>query len=168
MTSKCNAFVYRNLGIDNGIPTFDKPYDSGIKGGLGYWAGGSFADINRDGRIDFFGPEWVSSVASPLLLNVTKGADHYIDIKLELESAANRNGIGARVEIFRAGSLGKDEHRLGCSVISVANGYSSGYEAIAHFGLPDDEKVDIKIFMPCNGPVYTATGISRNQIFVFK
>lgn len=166
LTSKCNAFIYRNKGLADGIPTFDPPLSSGLPGGLGYWAGGSFADYDRDGRIDFFGPEWESSVASPLLRNVTEGAENYIDISIDLKEAPNRNGIGARVEIFRAGSLGKDKDRLGTSIISVANGYSSGYEAMAHFGLPNDVKVDIRVSMPCDGPVFTATDIARNQVFV--
>jgi hypothetical protein len=102
-----------------------------------------------------------------LLRNVTEGAGNYIDIRLDLKNSPNRNGIGAKVEIFRTGSLGVAEERLGTKIISVANGYSSSYEAIAHFGLPDDKKVDIRVTMPCNGPIYTKTRISRNQMYVF-
>ena len=80
----------------------------------------------------------------------------------------NRNGIGAKVEIFKAGSLGKPEDRLGTHIISVANGYSSGYEAIAHFGVPIDETVDIRVTMPCNGPVFAARKVKRNQLFKLK
>jgi len=55
-----------------------------------------------------------------------------------------------------------------CAVFGDANGYASGYEAIAHFGLPDDEKADIRVTMPCNGPVYTARKVKRNQLFKLK
>jgi hypothetical protein len=80
----------------------------------------------------------------------------------------NRNGIGAKVEIFKAGSLGKPEVCLGTHIISVSNGYSSGYEAIVHFGLPENEKADIRGTLPCNGKVYTDRKIERNQLFKLK
>ena len=38
---------------------------------MNYWAGGSFADYDRDGRIDFFGPEWYPEDKARLLRNVT-------------------------------------------------------------------------------------------------
>ncbi len=167
-TSKYTSFVYRNKGVVDGIPKFEPPLNSGFGGSLGYWAGGSFFDFDRDGRIDFFGPEWWPIDHSVLLRNVTPGAENYIDIKLDLKNSPNRNGIGARVEIFKAGYLGNTKKRLGTHVISVANGYSSGYEAIAHFGLPNDEKIDIQVTMPCNGAVYTARGVKRNQLFKLK
>jgi len=168
-TSRYKSFIYRNLGNENGIPKFDKPYDAGSDARImNYWAGGSFADYDRDGRIDFFGPEWFPEDKSRLLRNVTPDAENYIDVKLELSKVPNRNGIGARVEIFKSGSLGKAEDRLGTHIISVANGYASGYEAIAHFGLPQTEKADIRVTMPCNGPVYTARKVKRNQLFKLK
>ncbi len=100
--------------------------------------------------------------------NATEGAENYIHIGLDFEGASNRNGIGAKVEIFRAGSLGNPVGRLGTKIISVANGYSSAYEAIAHFGLPKNRKVDIRVTKPCDGPVYKASSIKRNQLYTIK
>jgi enediyne biosynthesis protein E4 len=168
ITSRCNAIVYRNAGVVNGIPHFEDPVNTGIKGGIGYWAGGSLCDYDRDGRLDFMGPEWEQAFPSVLLRNVTPGAENYINIKLELKNSANRNGIGARVEIYKAGMLGKKKGLLGTSIISISNGYSCSYEAIAHLGLPGDNKVDVRVTMPCNGKVYTATSVARNQLFIFK
>lgn len=168
VTSRINSMVYRNKGVVNGIPRFEKPYDPGFKGGIGYWAGGALADYDRDGRLDFMGPEWEQAFPSVLLRNVTPGAENYIDIKPELENSANRNGIGAKVEIFKAGMMGKKKGLLGTSIISVSNGYSCGYEALAHFGLPEDEKIDILVTMPCDGPVYKAKNVKRNQLFILK
>lgn len=168
LTSRCNSIVFRNTGVINGIPVFDKPVNSGIKGGLGYWAGGPLGDFDRDGRLDFLGPEWEQAYASPLLRNVTPGADNYIDIKLELKDSFNRNGIGAKVEIFKAGSLGRKKGLLGTYLISVSNGYSSAYEAVAHFGLPKNKTVDIRVTMPCNGTVYTAKSVARNQMYILE
>jgi enediyne biosynthesis protein E4 len=168
ITSRCNAIVYRNAGVVNGIPHFENPVNTGIKGGIGYWAGGSLCDYDRDGRLDLMGPEWEPAYPSVLLRNVTPGAENYIAIKPELKNSANRNGIGAMVEIYKAGMLGKKKGLLGTSIISVSNGYSCGYEAIAHFGVPNDKKVDIRVTMPCNGKVYTATSVARNQLFILK
>ncbi len=168
ITSRCNSIVYRNKGLKNGIPQFEKPVDTGIKGGIGYWAGGALCDYDRDGRLDFMGPEWEQAFPSVLLRNVTQGADNYIDIKPELENIENRNGIGAKVEIFKAGMMGKKKGLLGTSIISVSNGYSCAYEALAHFGLPGDEKIDLILTMPCDGPVYKAKKIKRNQLFILK
>ncbi len=167
-TSRCAYFVYRNMGVKDGIPRFEAPVKSGLKGGIGYWAGGPLADYDLDGKLDFLGPEWEPGLASPLLHNVTANASNYIDIRLELEHGLNRNGIGAKVEIFKAGLLDKKEGRLGTYIISVSNGYASGYEAVAHFGLPYDKTVDIRITMPCNGSTYIARSVKRNQIFVLK
>ena len=168
-TDRFKNFIYKNIGIENGIPKYDKPIDAGLtEKKMNYWAGGSFADYDRDGRIDFFGPEWYPVDQARLLRNVTPNAENYIDIKLDLSKVPNRNGIGAKVEIFKAGSLGKIEDRLGTHIISVSNGYSSGYEAIAHFGVPNDEKVDIRVTMPCNGIVYQVKGVKRNQLFKLK
>jgi enediyne biosynthesis protein E4 len=168
ITSRCNAIVYRNSGVVNGIPHFESPVNTGIKGGIGYWAGGALCDYDRDGRLDLMGPEWEQAFPSVLLRNVTPGAQNYINIKPELQNSANRNGIGAKVEIYKAGMLGKKKGLLGTSIISISNGYSCGYESIAHFGLPNDKKVDIRLTMPCNGKVYTATSVARNQLFVLK
>ena len=168
MTVRCNAFVYPNKGMADGLPAFGPPLESGHDCGITYYAGGAFADFDRDGRIDFMGPEWFPEHASKLLRNVTPGANNFIDIRVDLEDSPNRNGIGAKVEIFKAGSMGKEESRLGTRIISVTNGYSSAYEARAHFGLPEDERVDIRLTMPCDGPVYARTGISRNQVYVIR
>jgi hypothetical protein len=168
ITSRCNSIVYRNKGVKKGIPQFEKPVNTGIKGGIGYWAGGALCDYDRDGRLDFMGPEWEQAFPSVLLRNVTPGAENYIDIKPELENSPNRNGIGAKVEIFKAGMLGNKKGLLGTTIISVANGYSCGYEAIAHFGVPKNDYVDIRLTMPCNGKVYTASKVKRNQQYKLK
>jgi len=163
-----NKFVYRNTGILGGIPHFDKPTDSGIREGNGYWACGPFGDFDRDGRLDFFGPEWLTAAPSVLLKNLTPGAQHYLAVKFELEEGPNRNGVDARVDIYTLGKLGKEEGRIASRIITVSNGYASGYEAIAYFGLPDHEMVDIRVSMPCGGTIYNATKVQRNQLYIFR
>lgn len=166
MTAVCDEFIYRNIGVVDGIPRFDKPVGTGVVGGIGYWAAGPLGDFDRDGRLDFIGPDWEPAFASPLLRNVSKGADKYIAVKPELKDSPNRNGIGARVEVYKAGMLGNKEGLIGTRIISVSNGYSSGSEAIAYFGLSEDKTVDIRMTMPTGGKTYTRKSVKRNQMLI--
>ena len=168
MVSNCTTFIFKNKGMVNGIPQFEKPIGSDIEGGIGYWASAPLGDYDRDGRLDFLGMEWEPSVASPLLRNISQGAQHYIDVMMNLEDSRNRNGIGAKVEIFQQGQLGNKEGHLGTRIISVSNGYSSGTEAIAHFGLPNTEEVDFRITMPAGGKVYEKKNVAANQLFILE
>ena len=163
-----NKFVYRNTGILGGIPRFDKPTDSGITEGNGYWACGPLGDFDRDGRLDFFGPEWLTSAPSVLLKNETPGADQYLAVKLELEEGPNRNGVDARVDLYTRDKLGIEEERIASRIITVSNGYASGYEAIAYFGLPEHKSVDIRVSMPCGGQVYNATAVQTKQLYILR
>jgi len=168
MVANCKTFVYRNKGeVINGVPRFEKPLDSKVKGSIGYWAAGPLGDYDRDGRLDFIGPDWEPAFVSPLLRNVSKGKN-YIAIKAELEDSPNRNAVGAKVEVFKAGMLGQEEARLGIRQIAITNGYSSCVEAIAYFGVPEEKEVDIRLTMPCGGKVYSAQLVGRNQMFVFR
>ena len=70
--------------------------------------------------------------------------------------------------IYRAGMLGEKEGMIGTRIISISNGYSSGSEAIAYFGVPDDKTVDILMTMPTGGKVYARKGIKRNQMIIIN
>ena len=64
--------------------------------------------------------------------------------------------------------LEKKEGFLGTRIISVSKGYSSGSEAIAYFGVPDDKTVDIMMTMHTGGKVYTRKGVKRNQMIIIS
>jgi len=132
MVSNAHNLVYQNRGIQAGLPRFGQIEVPELKTGIGYWASAPLGDYDRDGRLDIIGAEWEPAAHSPLLRNITRTAINYIAVKLELETGQNRNGIGSKVEIFQNGMLGKKEGLLGTRLISVSNGYSSGYEAIAY------------------------------------
>jgi len=137
-----NKFVYRNKGIHGGVPRFEKPTGSGISEGNGYWAFGPLGDFDRDGRLDFFSPEWLTAAPSVLLKNETHETNNFLAIKLELKEGPNRNGVDARLDIYNKGKLGNEKERIASRIITVSNGYASGYEAIAYFGLPEQKTVD--------------------------
>lgn len=169
LVSTRESFVYTNTGnASNGLPQFSGPTGSnGPDGGLQYWPAGGMPDFDRDGRLDYLGPQWYAEERSPLLRNITEGADNYISIRMDIPAEKNRNGIGATIRIYEPGNLGKDDALLGIKSLSVSNGYSGGNPAEAHFGTPGYDKVDISITMPCDGNVYTVRNVQTKQLFTF-
>jgi len=170
LVSTREGFVYTNMGnASNGLPQFSGPTGSNAPdGGLGYWPAGGMPDFDRDGRLDYLGPQWYAEERSPLLRNITEGADNYISIRMDIPDEDNRNGIGAMVMIYKPGGSGKEEELLGIKCISVSNGYSGGSPAEAHFGTPGYETVDVKITMPCNGNLYFVKDVPTRQLFTFR
>jgi hypothetical protein len=169
LVSTNESFIYTNNGnADTGLPRFSGPTGSnGPPGGLQYWPAGGMADFDRDGRLDYFGPQWYAEERSPLLRNVTPGAWDYISIRMDIPGEENRNGIGATVRIYRPGKAGEENALLGIKCISVSNGYSGGSVAEAHFGTPGHDVVDITITMPCGGKIYTVRSVKTRQLFTF-
>ncbi len=169
LVSTRESFIYTNTGnAPNGLPQFSGPTGSGgPSGGLQYWPAGGMPDFDRDGRLDYLGPQWYAEERSPLLRNITEGADNYISIRMDIPDEDNRNGIGAMVRIYEPGSSGKEDALLGIKCISVSNGYSGGNPAEAHFGTPGYENVDISITMPCDGNVYFIEDVQTRQLFTY-
>jgi hypothetical protein len=101
--------------------------------------GACFADYDNDGKVDAF----VVNLGGRgvLLHNVSTGTGHWIAIRLKGArggksiGGSNRDGIGARVEVWAGGR----EH-LAERVAS--SGYLSQDDARLHFGLGAAAKVD--------------------------
>jgi len=161
--------IFKGLGVKDGLPQFrveglgvndfptkedmaikgsGKFFDKTVKEGkIIYMAPGPSGDFDNDGRLDFFLPNWWAESRSLLLRNETKGG-HWLDVVVQGEKGVNRMGIGARVQIYRAGQLGDPKALLGCQDISAGYGYASGQAAIAHFGLGKEERVDVVVLLP--------------------
>lgn len=104
-----------------------------------YMAAGPTGDYDRDGRIDLFLANWWNEDRSLLLKNETPGGN-WLDVQVQGSSGGNRMGIGAKVHVFKAGT----KHEvLGSREITIGQGFCSGQEAIAHFGLGKEESVDV-------------------------
>jgi hypothetical protein len=54
-------------------------------------------------------------------------------------------GVGAAVRVYRAGRAGDADQLLGRSDVTLGNGYSVGEEALAHFGLGSETRVDVVV-----------------------
>jgi hypothetical protein len=179
-----HPLIFQHLGLENGLPRFreealalnDFPTekDRSIKRSgeflskmvkerkIVYTAPGPSGDFDNDGRLDFFLPSWWSELSSQLLRNETPGG-HWLDVRVQGAKGVNRMGIGARVKVYAAGKLGDASALLGCQEISVGYGYASGQAAIAHFGLGDQERVDIEVILPHGRGTLSREDVKANQ-----
>jgi enediyne biosynthesis protein E4 len=134
--------VLRNLSPRHGELRFEPPpYDRLAT----YYAPGPVVDFDRDGRVDLFLPSWFEQVPNRLYRNVTKGG-HWLTVRVTGSGKnANPMGIGAIVWAYSAGHVGEPKHLLARSDIAVGTGYASGEEALAHLGLGEATRCDIRI-----------------------
>ena len=162
--------VLRNDGGGGPTPHFSTPLfvvaDEGMRD-RGYGASGPTGDFDRDGRLDVFITEWWPDRDSVLYRN-TSASGNYLEVIVRPTDGANRMGIGARVEVFEAGRLGEAEALIGRCEIMSGFGYSSGQEAVAHFGLADRELVDVRVVLPHGGATLDREGIADGQRLVVR
>jgi len=124
-----------------------------------YGAGGPTADIDRDGRIDMFITDWWPDGASVLYRN-TSTAGNYLEVEVR---GANPMGIGSKVYVYEPGRLGEADALIGLLEIATGYGYSSGQEAVAHFGLADRDAVDVRVVLPHGAGTIERANIKANQ-----
>jgi len=168
-SGKPRPVIFRGVGVRDGVPRFeltgwdcnDFPTDqdrmmkrSGdffkkmiADAKVIYSAPMPAADFDRDGRMDLFVASWWSERPALLLRNESEGG-HWLQVSVKSPAGVNRAGIGARVTVYRGGELGKPEALLGCQEIHAGHGYASSAEAMLHFGLADEQPVDVRIDWP--------------------
>jgi hypothetical protein len=148
--------VFRNTGVENGIPVFEAPSDLGSPQ---YWVALPTADLDRDGRVDMIGIEWVSSLPSPFFHNIS-ASGHWLEVSVD---ATLGGGPGTVVRVYEAGRSGDPEALLGHREIVVSQGYSAGNEAVAHFGLGGVTEVDVVVSPPPAFDPITLVGVVADQ-----
>ena len=52
------------------------------------------------------------------------------------------------MRVYEAGKLGDSSALLGSREVAVGYGYTSGQEAVAHFGLGDAAACDVEVILP--------------------
>jgi hypothetical protein len=182
--------IYRNLGIKDGIPRFGDdawnvndfptPQDRAVKGGstgffkkmledkkIIYMAAGPTADFDRDGRLDIFLANWWPESRSLLLRNETRGGN-WLEVQVEGSKGVNRMGVGSKVKVYPAGKLGQADSLLGCREINIGYGWCSGQEAVAHFGLGKEDRVDLEVILPHGKGRLEQKSVMANQRLTVK
>jgi enediyne biosynthesis protein E4 len=142
--------VFRHSGVEGDIPSFVAPE------GLGspqYWVAGPTADIDRDGRLDVFLVEFDPALPSLMLRNET-ASGHWLEVSVGSEHGY---GIGWRAEVLEGGAL------IGARDITTTQGYSSGVAPVAHFGLGEVDRVDVRLVPPGDGEPIVLTDIAADQ-----
>jgi len=94
--------------------------------------GACFADYDNDGKMDAFVVNL--GAKGTLLHNVSTNTGHWIAVKL-VGTKSNRDGIGARVEVFAAGKRQTAER-------VASSGYLSQDDGRLHFGLGAATTID--------------------------
>jgi hypothetical protein len=120
--------------------------------------GACFADYENDGKVDAF----VVNLGGKgtLLHNVSINTGHWIEIKL-MGTKSNRDGIGARVEVFAAGKRQTAERVAG-------SGYLSQNDARLHFGLGAATSIDKLIVHWPSGREQTLEKLSVDRVLTVE
>lgn len=127
--------------------------------------GACFADYDNDGKVDAF----VVNLGSrgTLLHNISTGTGHWIEIQLRGANTtashveSNRDGIGARVEVW-AGGREQVAERV------ASSGYLSQNDGRLHFGLGAVDKIDKLIVHWPSGRVQTLSGLSVDRVLTVE
>ena len=120
--------------------------------------GACFADYMNDGKIDAFVVNLGAS--GTLLHNISTNTGHWITIKL-VGTKSNRDGIGARVEVFAAGKRHTAERVAG-------SGYLSQDDERLHFGLGAATAVDKLIVHWPSGIEQTLEKLSVDRVLTVQ
>ncbi|MBL7219668.1 MAG: CRTAC1 family protein [Phycisphaerae bacterium] len=152
-------FICRNLTKRGGKPRFAVPP---IEKATAYFPAGPVADFDRDGRPDIMLASWFPEIPSRLLLNRGK-TGRWLRVRV-IGKTINRMGIGAKIKIYQAGKLGRPASLLGYQEIHISNGFCTGQEAVAHFGLGDAATCDVEVTLPHNKGVIRKSGAKADQL----
>jgi hypothetical protein len=118
--------------------------------------GVAVADIDHDGKLDVL----ISNLdGEVLLLRNVSPQKHWLEVRLE-GTHSNKDAIGARVELVAGGVKQTTEVRAN-------SGYLSASDTAAHFGLGENQKVDLLIRWP-SGLEESFEGVNADQVLLLK
>ena len=142
----------------DGLVRFAKPPVAKVNA---YFPSGPVADYDRDGRLDVVLPSWFPEIPSQLFLNRSP-AHHWLDVRVQGRTV-NRDGIGSTVRVYAAGKLGDPAALLGHQEITTGQGFCTGQEPVAHFGLGDADRCDVAVALPFGKGTIVRKGVQADQ-----
>jgi hypothetical protein len=157
-------FICRNLGGRDGAIRFAAPPAAKVDA---HYPAGPVADYDRDGRMDVFMASWFPQIPSALLLNRTTPDRHWLQVKVQGKTV-NRMGIGSKIAIYEARMLGQRSALLGHQEINVSQGYCSGHEAVAHFGLGNTPRCDVEVVLPFGKGRIVRRNVAADQLLLLE
>jgi enediyne biosynthesis protein E4 len=100
--------------------------------------GGMIVDFNLDGLLDLVVVN--RNAGAQVWRNTSKSAGHWLQVQLE-QPAANRNGIGAWIEVRQGQTVLRRE-------VTSGGGHASGHIGWWHFGLGAADKAEVRVLWP--------------------
>ena len=100
--------------------------------------GGAIIDLDLDGLLDIVVVNRVANVE--ILHNRSQGAGHWLQVMLRQEGA-NRNAVGAWIEVRTQGRIQRQE-------VVVGGGHVSGQAGWSHVGLGEAQAAEVRIQWP--------------------
>ena len=147
-----DVFADAQMWINNGDLTFSNQTTVCGLDGVGSVEGVTFGDIDGDGDLDL-------RTSSRLYVNNTNNNNYLIVCPLERYGTP---ALNAKVWVYEAGHIGESDHLLGYREIIGGTVRISGSTPYAHFGLPDDATVDVRVRF-LNGAVTDTLDVARGQ-----
>jgi enediyne biosynthesis protein E4 len=138
--------VFRNVGVDGGVPRFVAP--SGLGSPI-YWVTGAVFDADHDGRLDVLLVDFDPRRGSRLL-SYTGPSGHWIGVQV---GPAGSSGVGTGVEVYEVGGLDDPSQRLGTQWITASAGFGSGSLPAARLGLDSVASVDVRVQRTGDPPI---------------
>jgi hypothetical protein len=138
--------VFRNLGLKGRLPQFAPLRQIWGEAPLVYFPAGPSGDYDGDGRVDLFLANWFRGNHSRLLRNVSR-PNRWLEVGVRGRKM-NSMGIGAKVHVYKPGKLNREGGLLGYQEIGTGYGFASGQVPVAHFGLGNQNVVDVIVTFP--------------------
>lgn len=121
---------------------------------IGFSNGVSYADLNNNGQLDLI----VNNIDEPAYIyrNALSTDNNFIDVSL-FQAGANRNAIGAKVEIITE----QVNHQL--QHLTLSRGFQSSVSPMLHFGIGSINKIDTIIITWPDGSQEFSTNLEINN-----